>query len=105
MSFNVLFLAHAPDADWHRHQTLIDTGQCCFFTVILRDQAEALEGARTWHEKHRIDSILLCPGFTHQDAAEIFQALSGQVGVAVARGDGPSSQISNNARLAAINDD
>jgi len=101
MTFNVLFMAHAPDADWHQHQSYIDTGSYHLFTVVVRDQTEALMVAKAWVEKHDIQSILLCPGFTHQDVAEIFQSLDGQVGVVVARGDGPSSQISNKARLAA----
>jgi len=40
-----------------------------------------------------IHSILLCPGFTHQNVAEISKAVGENVGVSVARGDGPSSKI------------
>ena len=101
MSFNVLFLAHSPDADPRQHQSRIDTGQYKLFTVVVRDQAQALEVAREMAAVHKIDSILLCPGFTHGDAAEIFEALDGRVGVAVARGDGPSNKISAQARTRA----
>jgi hypothetical protein len=103
MTFNVLFMAHAPDADWQRHQSYIETGTYHLFSVLVRDQAEALSVAKAWVTKHNIQSILLCPGFTHTNVAEIFHSLGGKVGVAVARGDGPSSQVSTKARLAAIN--
>ncbi|RLE01493.1 MAG: hypothetical protein DRI99_07245, partial [Candidatus Aminicenantes bacterium] len=44
-----------------------------------------------------LHSILLCPGFTHKDVAEIQAAVKGQCGVFVARGDGPSSKITLSA--------
>ena len=37
---------------------------------------------------------MLCPGFTHSNVAEIFQALEGKVSVNVSRGDGLSDKIS-----------
>jgi len=103
MTFNVLIMAHASDADWRQHQSFIDTGSYHLFTVVVKDQAEALLVAKAWVEEYDIQSILLCPGFTHGNVAELFQSLGGKVSVAVARGDGPSSQISTKARLAAHN--
>jgi hypothetical protein len=41
-----------------------------------------------------IHSILLCPGFTHRDVAEISKAVGENVGVFVARGDGRSNRAS-----------
>ena len=98
MSFNVLFLAHSPDADPAVHRSQIDTGKFKLFSVVVKDQAQALEIAKTMTIEHSLDSILLCPGFTHVDVAEIFSTLDGQVGVCVARGDGLSNQISMQAR-------
>ena len=98
MSFNVLCLAHSPDADPQQHHSQIDTGQYTLFTVIVKNQVQALEAAQSMAEKHQLDSILLCPGFTHSDVAQIFEALDGKVGVCVARGDGPSNKISAHAR-------
>jgi len=98
MSFNVIFMAHAPDADRHTHRSKIETGVYQLLSVVVRDQAEALETVREIVAEQHVDSILLCPGFTHADVAEIFNALGGQVGVAVARGDGPSNRISAQAR-------
>lgn len=98
MSFNVLFIAHAPDADQHKHRSEIDTGKYHLLSVVVRDQTEAIDVAREIVDDQSIDTILLCPGFTHSDVTEIFDVLGGRVGVAVARGDGPSSRISAQAR-------
>ena len=93
MPFKSLFMAKAPDADKQRHRTVIDTGKYKLFTVIVRNQQEALEVCREFFEKEKIVSILLCPGFTHTDVAEIIQATGGKAGVSVARGDNPGRKI------------
>lgn len=93
MAFKAVFIAHAPDADPSRHRTLIDTGQYRLHTCVVRSQAEALQVCRELREQGGIESVLLCPGFTHRDVAEIFASLDGKVAVCVARGDGPSGAI------------
>ncbi len=93
MPFKALFLAHAPDANKEKHRSVIDTGKYQLFTVVVRDQAEALEVCKDFVEKASIDSVLLCPGFTHRDLAEIAEAVGEKVGVSVARGDGPSNKV------------
>ena len=98
MSFNVLFIAHAPDADAHKHRSEINTGKYRLLSVVVRNQTEAVEIAREMVGDKDIDTVLLCPGFAHSDVAEICDALGGKVGVAVARGDGPSNRISAQAR-------
>jgi hypothetical protein len=94
MPFKALFLAHAPDANKEKHRSVIDTGKYQLFTVVVRNQAEALEVCKDFVEKEGIDSVLLCPGFTHRDIAEIAAAVGNSVGVCVARCDGPSNKIS-----------
>jgi hypothetical protein len=91
-------MAHSRDADKEKHRSAIDTGKFRLFTVVVRNQEEALEVAREMAAEEDLDSILLCPGFTHVDVAELFEILDGRVGVAVARGDGPSNRISVEAR-------
>lgn len=93
MAFNALFIAHAPDADMTRHRALIETSLYKLFVVVVRDQKEALLVARKFLDEEGIHSILLCPGFTHADVAEIQEVVKGKAGVVVARGDGPSSRI------------
>ena len=94
MAFKALFLAHAPDADKEKHRSIIDTGKYQLFTVAVRNHAEALEVCKEFVEKEAIDSVLLCPGFTHRDVAGIAEAVGADVGVCVARCDGPSSKAS-----------
>jgi len=94
MAFKALFLAHAPDADYEKHKSIIDTGKYRLLTFVVKTQDEAIKVSKDIYRKEKIDAIMLCPGFTHSDVSEIFQALDGKVSVNVARGDGPSSKIS-----------
>ncbi len=93
MAFKTLFIAHAPDADYKKHKSIIDTGKYWLLTSVVKSQDEAIKLSKSIYEKEKIDAIILCPGFSHIDVAEIFQALDGKVSVNVARGDGPSSRI------------
>ena len=95
MAFTTLMMAHAPDADKDRHRCVIETPKYYkLIVVVVRNQQEAVEVARDAVEREGVRSILLCPGFTHADVAEIAMAVGKDVGVAVARGDGPSSRAS-----------
>ena len=97
MSFKTLFLAHAPDADKDKHRCFIDTGKYQLDVVIVKNQAEALEVSVRLFKEKKIESILLCPGFSHKDIAEIVSATENKVSVCVARGDGQSNRISQEA--------
>jgi len=98
MPFTVLFIAHARDADKEKHTSSIETGSYHLHTVVVKNQEEALEISRDFADNMSIDCILLCPGFTHNDVAEIVKITGGKVSVSVARGDGPGSKISFEAR-------
>ncbi len=95
MAFKALFIAHAPDADFKKHYSLIETGKYKLYTYVVKTQDEAIHICKDLYEKEKIDSVLLCPGFTHKDVAEIFAALDNKVAVCVSRGDGPSSKITD----------
>ena len=97
MTFKVAFLAHAPDANSEKHRCVIDTGKYRLFVVVVKSQKEAVEVCRKLVREEGIHSILLCPGFTHKDVAEIAEAAGENVGVFVARGDGPSHRITTEA--------
>jgi len=93
MAFKVLFLAHAPDAEAEKHRCVIETPKYKLFVVAVKEE-KAIEVCKKVVIEEGIQSILLCPGFTHRDIAEISEAVGENVGVFVARGDGPSNRIS-----------
>lgn len=97
MTFKALFIAHAPDADYRRHNSVIDTGKYYLKTVIVKNQAEALKIVKETVPQEGIHAILLCPGFTHGDVAAIATAAGPEVGVTVARGDGPGNRVTQQA--------
>ena len=41
MAFKTLFLAHAPDADYKKHNSTINTGKYRLFTYVVKNQEEA----------------------------------------------------------------
>ena len=92
MAFKVLFLAHAPDADPEKHQCVIETPKYKLLVRLVKNQEQAVEVCKKLVKEEGIHSILLCPGFTHQNVAEISKAVGENVGVSVARADGPSSK-------------
>lgn len=89
MAFTALFLAHAPDADPDQHRCVIDTGLYKLFVVVVSSHGQAVDVCRRLAREEGIHSILLCPGHTHRDVAEICEAVGEDVSVSVARGDGP----------------
>lgn len=97
--FIVCFLAHARDADPLTHKSVIETKTYKLHSVVVRKQIEAIEVSIKLVKEEGVQSILLCPGFTHKDVAEIQDAVKGRAGVFVARGDGPSSRITKKARM------
>lgn len=94
MVFKVAFIAHTPDADPEKHRWQIRTSKFELFIRLVKSQVEAIKTSEELQKKEGIHSILLCPGFTHKDVAELKEAVGENVGVFVARGDGPSNMIS-----------
>jgi len=94
MAFKVVFLAHAPDAEPEKDRCVIEIAKYKLFVVVVRSQDQAVEVCKKLVKDEDIHSILLCPGFTHRDVADIAEAVGKNVGVFVARGDGPSNRVS-----------
>lgn len=93
MAFKALFLAHVPDARPEKHRCVVETDTYKLFTVLVRNQNEAVEVCKRLVKEEGIHSIILCPGCTHRDVAEISEAVGKDVGVSVARGDVPSMRV------------
>jgi hypothetical protein len=69
--FKVCFIAHARDADPSKHRSVIETETYRLHSVVVRNQEEAVQITTRLVEEKGVQSILLCPGFTHQNVAEI----------------------------------
>jgi len=93
MSFNVAFVAHAPDAIPEKHQCLIETPMYKLFVRVVQSQEQAVKICQELVKKENIHAILLCPGFTHKNIAELADAVGPKTGIFVARGDSPSNNI------------
>jgi len=93
MAFKVLFLAHTPDAEPEKNQCVVETFKYKLLVRLIKNQKQAIEVCKKLVREEGIHSILLCPGFTHQNVAEISEAAGNNVGVSVARGDGPSGKV------------
>jgi len=101
MAFKVVFLAHARDAEPEKHRGLVETSTYKLFTVVVKDQVQAVEECKKLVKEEGIHSVLLCPGFADKNVAEIAEAVGGNVGVAVARGDSPGRKVPTEVRVRA----
>jgi hypothetical protein len=63
--------------------------------VLVRDQKQAVEVCKQLVKEEGIHSVILCPGNTHRDVAEISEALGKDVSVSVARGDSLSMRAAH----------
>lgn len=97
MPFKALFVATAPDADPEKHRAVIDTGIYTLHAVVVKDHAQALQVCRSMVSEEGVQSVLLCPGHSHRDVAEIAAAVGDQVSVSVARGDAHGSRVAAKA--------
>jgi biotin synthase-related radical SAM superfamily protein len=97
MAFTTALIAHAPDADPEKSKCLIETPKYRLFVRLVRSQAQAIEVCQNLVRDEGVRSILLCPGFTHENVAELADAVGPNVGISVARGDGPSNKIAAEA--------
>lgn len=101
MAFKAVFLSHASDAEPEKDRTLIETSTYKLFTVVVKDQVQAVEECKKLVREEGIHSVLLCPGFSAANVAEITEAVGENVGVAVARGDSPGRRVPAEVRLRA----
>ena len=101
MAFKVVFLAHAPDAAPEKHRSLIETSTYKLISIVVKNQVQAVEECNKLVKEDDIHSVLLCPGFSDKDVAEITEAVGENVGVAVARGTSPGRRVPAEVRIKA----
>ena len=93
MAFKVVFLAHASDAEPEKDRSLVEASTYKLFSIVVKDQVQAVEECKKLVKEEGIHSVLLCPGFSERNVAEITEAVGENVGVAVARGESPGRRI------------
>ncbi len=95
MSFKAASIIMAPDGDPTRHKAMIKTNKLELTAVVVEmmniDQAIAV--CKDLVQTEGIQSLSLCPGFTHEAVARIKNAVGEGIAVNVARGDVPSNQL------------
>ena len=97
MIFKTAFISLVPDADPEKHQCELETGVYKVYVRLISKQEEAIQVSKDLAENEGVQSILLCPGFNHKQIAEIVRIVGKNVGISVARGDGPGSRIAMKA--------
>jgi hypothetical protein len=85
----------ALDGDPKKHRTTIKTSKLELTTILigLGDFDQAVEVCKDLVQKEGVQSILLCPGFTHQAIARIATAVGGKAAVNIARADIPGTNM------------
>ena len=97
MPFTAAFIAHVPDADPTRDRSLVETDLYRLFSVLVQNTDQAVAVCRELVADEGVQSVLLCPGNTHQDVAHIVASLGDGVSVSVARGDSRSARVAAQA--------
>lgn len=93
MAFKAASIIMAPDGDPTQHKSTIKTGTLESTTVIvpLMDFDVLAQVARDLVQNQGIQSLLLCPGCTHEAIARVREAVGPEIPINVARGDVPST--------------
>jgi hypothetical protein len=84
-----------PNADPVKHRASVKGDQFEYTTVIvpLLNFDRAAQVCKELVEKEGIQSIILCPGFSHEGVAKIRSAVGEGLPINVSRGDVPSTMM------------
>jgi hypothetical protein len=85
----------APNADPMKHRASVKGDQFEYTMVVipLLDFDRAAQVCRDLVEKEGIQSINLCPGFSHEGVAKVRTAVGESFPINVSRGDVPSTMM------------
>ena len=95
MAFKTGTVVMAPDGDPKKHRASIKTSKLEIFIVVVKlmNIEQAVNVCRDLVQKEGVQTISLCPGFTHEAVARISNAVGEGISISVARGDVPSVMI------------
>lgn len=93
MAFKTASIIMAPDGDPKKHRASIKTSklETTIVVVEIRNFDQAAEVAKDLVQNDGVQSLMLCPGFSHGAVAKIASAVGKEVPINVARGDVPST--------------
>lgn len=92
-----LFLIKVPNLDSDTPRTEIVLPHYEFYTVLVEDYQMALEEGQRIVKEKGIHAVILCAGFSNEEVGDLTRALGNDVGVLIARGDGRTSGIVDQA--------
>lgn len=95
MAFKGALIAMVPDADPKKHRSVVKTSKAEVTVVLveLMNFDQAVNVAKDLVQNEGIQSLSLCPGFTHEAVAKIANAVGEGVPINVTRGDVPSTRL------------
>lgn len=93
MVFKAGFVVMAPDGDPQRDRATIKTQKCKQILVVTKlfDFDLAARVCKDLVQNEGVQSLILCPGFTHEGVTTVAKAVGDGVPITVARGDVPST--------------
>jgi len=93
MAVKAGFVLMAPQADPKRHRASIKTPKLEITTVVadLENFDQVVDVCKELVQSEGVQSLILCPGFSHEAVAKIANAVGPGVAITVARGDVPST--------------
>ena len=66
-----------PDADPVKHRAVINTGKYIATIVCVRNSDQAVDVSKALVQDDGVQSISLCPAFSHEDVARVAVAVKG----------------------------
>jgi hypothetical protein len=95
MVFKTGFVVMAPDGDPKKHRALIKTSKLEINVAVceLMNFDQVVDVCKDLVQNEGVQSLILCPGCTHEAVAKVSSAVGTGVAVNVARGDVPSTMI------------
>lgn len=93
MVFKAGFVVMAPDGDPQRDRAMIKTPKFEQIVVVTKlfDFDLAARVCKDLVQNEGVQSLILCPGFTHDGIAMVAKAVGRDVPINVARGDVPGT--------------
>jgi len=93
MAVKAGFVLMAPQADPKRHRASIKTPKLEITTVVadLENFDQVVDVCKELVQSEGVQSLILCPGFSHEAVARVANAVGPGVAITVARGDVPST--------------